>query len=282
MIPQEFQKFKSYSSYNSYFEDEYKLSDEFFSRVVDGCLICSDTQHTIDIMGNVCLVHPKFGVLHLGKIPRPEVEGEINFSFDSTNNLHIKYRVYYDCDRKHSDIEELIIDTHYNNEVYKGFLVKNLVKYLSTNLRAKYGGCIRSFLKVYRSRENCITLQLNYKKLGYGGRIAKEGCLSQNIVLTDSGFKLLLDANNDDSVQQFITDNISKHLNIFNVENKLVKSTPFMLISYLDGEYRVKDISDGVIEGYTKEQLIEIVNKGIRIVGIDILPDDNVVFRLSK
>lgn len=284
MIPVEFQKFNSYSCYAGSYKDEYKLTDQFFCRIVDGCLICSDTQETIDIMGNVCLVHPTLGVLHLGSIPRPEYDGEIRFSFDTNGNLTISVKCYAANGRKHGYWEETVIDTHYNSSMADQLLKKKLLLQISSKVKARQGGSIRTNFRCYSSSETTIRLVVDYKKFGYGYRVVKEDYFTQDIILTDKGFLLLPDANKgEDSVLPFITERaLPRLLYDFNLEHGYIDKTPFIVNGKaLDGKYAIKDLEDGVVEYYSKEEIYDILSKGITIRGVDVLPNKCIAFRLS-
>lgn len=282
MIPEEFQKFNSYSCYGSSYKDEHYLTDKYFCKVVDDCLICSDTQETIDIMGNVCLVHPILGVLHLGSIPRPEYDGEVKFKFDSNDKLVISVKCYAANGRKHGYWEDICINTHFNGSMRNQLLKKHLVLELNSRVKSRQGGSIRTNFRCYGISETTLRLVVDYKKYGYGYRLVSEDYFSQDIILTDRGFSLQLDKNGADSVLNYVNKaDVIKIIYDFNVKHKLQKPTPFSLVSKLDDKYRVKDSSDGVVEEYSKEDLVDIVvNKGIQIIGVDILLNECVAFRL--
>lgn len=280
MIPQEFEKFKSYSSYGSSYKDEYNLTDKYFSKVVDGCLICSDTQETIDIMGNVCLVHPELGVLHLESIPRPEYDGEIRFSFDANDNLIISCKCYAANGRKHGYWEDICINTHFNDSMRNQLLKKHLVLELNSKVKSRQGGSIRTNFRCYGTSETTLRLVVDYKEYGYGYKLISEDCFSQDIVLTNRGFSLNLDKNGDDSVLNYVNkSDVLKILYEFNVKHKLQNPTSFILVSKFDDKYGVKDEEDGITEYYSKEELVEIVLNGISIRGVDILPNKCIKFR---
>lgn len=54
-------------------EPSYALTDKYFAKIVNGNLICTDTEEDIDCCGNICLVTTNNEVYHLGVLPRPEV-----------------------------------------------------------------------------------------------------------------------------------------------------------------------------------------------------------------
>ena len=285
MIPIEFQKFKSYSSYGSSYKDEYSLTDRYFSKIINGCLICSDTQETIDIMGNVCLVHPISGVLHLESIPRPEYDGEIKFRFDSNDNLVISVKYYAASGRKHGYWEETVIDTHYNSSMANQLLKKKLLLQIHDKVKSRqHVSSVRTNFRGYSASETTIRLTVDYKKYGYGYRLIEEDYFTQDIVLTDRGFILLPDVNKgEDSVLPYITERaLPRLLYDFNLEHGYIDKTPFIVNGKaLDGKYAIKDLEDGVVEYYSKGEIYDVLSRGITIRGVDVLPNKCIAFRLS-
>ena len=105
-IPEQFKNFKSYSRYRG-FGDKYDLSDEYFATIINGNLLCTDTECDIDCDGNICLITPEGDCFHIGTIPQTEDGSKPVFSFDGNHTLVVKYKVYYDNDHHHGGYETI-------------------------------------------------------------------------------------------------------------------------------------------------------------------------------
>lgn len=277
-LPEQFKNFKSYSRYRGY-PCEYSLSDRYISRIVDGNLICTDTECDIDFDGNIVLVRPDGFVVHIGKVP--EVEGKVTFSWNSDENLVMKYKDNY------RGVQQEVINTHLTEELYLYGLALKLAYSLKKRVRVKNGGTERGKL------DTCAFVQKQAKTIGvhlYGtltkigyGRHRSDFNYSQDIVYVPGQGFLLCSINGEDVIGSVFGDNhrLNGLIDEFNEENNLCKRSSYRVMRVNEFSCTILDKSDDVKETVTKEDCIKLVERGVRIWGISKQLDNSIMFRES-
>lgn len=267
MIPEQYSKTTSYSRYRG-LSGEYALSDEYFARVVDGNLICTDTECDIDCDGNIVLCTPAFEVIHIGKMPLPE-RGDVRVSFDSNNNLHLCYTEYLANGFKHPRPVEMIVDTHLTPERKRQLMLIRLAKFLKTRIKGYCGGSFRNSITIDFT-DSCVILDGTCKQISRFGSKSSE--CSQRIEFRQGvGFVLIPSRVGGDPIFTVIRNyTLLKHLNVFNLSIGLGKETPFYVTSIGEDCCTIKDLTDGVSERMNLDMVYSYIEKGIlSVVGID-------------
>lgn len=97
----------SYSRYRGLNDrSRYVLSDEYFCKEMNGCLICTDDEKDIGADGNICLVWEDGKVALIGSVPMLEAgAGQPRFRFGA-DKLTIECMVFCDNDHHHSVSEK--------------------------------------------------------------------------------------------------------------------------------------------------------------------------------
>lgn len=278
MIPENFKNFTSYSRYRG-FGSTYALSDEYFAKIVDGNLICTDNECDIDCDGNIVLVTPSGDVMHIGVISVPE-RGKVSCSFDSSNNLHLSWREYYDVGLKHSGVREEIIDTHLTEERKFELIVLRLHKTLAKSIKGYTGGSYCNELSLYRTKTGILLKGYCSIRTRYS-RDTKyfEQAIS---FIPKKGFVLMPDKNGEDGIfKVLIKRDLMLILEEFNKSIGLGKNTSFMLVGVDVKSCRILDVKDNTVETVSKEEVIKTIKSGYEVIGVDNI-DGTFYFRRVK
>lgn len=270
MIPEQFKNFKSYSRYRGYEgENEgYDLLDTYICEVVNGNLICTDTEDDIDFDGNICLVTPKGDVYHIGKVPELESgAGKPSFSFQG-NNLVMRYRYFVDESHHHSGVEEVVMPLVITDKMRRDNKIMKTKYYLGKFCHAYYGGSYRNTCAfVCNYKENAISIYGTQKKMSRFSAKVEE--YKQVLKLTNSGWVLLPDANGTNGVLDnvLMSDSLKgKLLSCIDAMN--ASKFVFSVVDYKGGKYGIVDVMDGVVEYYTRSEVMGFVNMMITIGGV--------------
>jgi len=205
MIPEIFKCYKSYSRYGDVRFD-YDLLDDFFARIVEGNLICTDSEQDISCDGNICLVTPNGDVLHIGGVPIAEI-GTVKFSFDKDENLHMQYKVAYDNDHHHTEIMDEVVDTHMTEERFLDMMVEKLYRNLKKNVKPKTSGSLRNTLNIYVVKSKGIFL-CGSKRIAGRCKISERYYAKQLISFNETSkkFELLPEEDGGNRILDIVSD----------------------------------------------------------------------------
>lgn len=268
-IPEQFKNFKSYSRYRG-FGDKYDLSDEYFATIINGNLLCTDTECDIDCDGNICLITPEGDCFHIGTIPQTEDGSKPVFSFDGNHTLVVKYKVYYDNDHHHGGYETIKCPLVITSDMILKLKFRKIIWFLDKECHNAYQGG--------RYRNTCDfwwdTTKLKVKLTGTRKLINRYSSpatdyFTQYIVYTENGWTLQPDENGKMQVQEEVFRDSSKLYKC--IESLNFFKYRFYIKEYKNGKYSVVDKVDNVEEWYDSTQIKDFYKQGVQICGVFVL-----------